>query len=115
MKALNFQGNQYKMIFEKNFGKFCDAIYSSNDVKTILEDVHNHAAVKVPTDTCPYPKGPNEIKSYLLKGFEKLLPPYMPGGEKWQFQLRFIKDGEIMGGYNFYVLIRTQESLINGR
>lgn len=115
MKALNFQGNQYKMFFEKDFGKFCEVVYATDDFKKAFEDFHNHATVKVPKDTCPYPKGQNEIKNFLVKDVDKMLPPYLPGGEKWQFQIRFIKDGEILGGFNSYGIIRTQESLMNGR
>ena len=76
--ALNYQGNQYKQLFEKELGKFCEVIYV-DDFQSIFEDLHEKAKVKVPWKACPYPKGPNEIYDFTFSEIEKLLPPYLPG------------------------------------
>lgn len=109
--GLNLQGNQYKKIMEKDFGKFCDALYV-DAAKEVFEDMHSHFDTSVPWKACPYPKGPNEIHNYLLKDVSDLLPAYVPGGEKWQVQVRFHKDDEVLGGYNFYLMLRSEESLL---
>lgn len=111
--ALNFQGNQYKKIAEKDLGKFCDVLYVDN-LKELYEDMQSHIATSVQWKTCPYPKGPNEVHNYLLKDMSNILPPYVPGSEKWQLQIRFHKDNEVLGGYNVYALLRSEESLLNG-
>lgn len=111
--ALNFQGNQYKMMFEKGLGKFCEALYVDS-MKEAYEDVHTYFSTNVPWKTCPYPKGPNEIHDYATSDLSYLTPPYVPGGEKWQFQVRFLKDDQIFGGYNVYGLLRNEQSLLNG-
>jgi hypothetical protein len=45
--ALNFQGSQYKKMFDKDFGKFCEAVYDEQ-LKTYYNKVQNHFDVKVP-------------------------------------------------------------------
>lgn len=98
---------------EKDLGKCCEALYQ-DAFETTFNDVFEHARVKVPWKTCPYPKGENELKNYLLKNIQDLLPPYLPGGEKWQIQLRLYKGGEVLGGYNIFALLRNEQSLLAG-
>jgi hypothetical protein len=64
--------------------------------------------------TWPYPTGKNEIKNYYVTDYGNLLPPYIPGGEKWRIEVRYIKDGEVVGGYEVYGILRNQNSLMNG-
>ena len=49
-----------------------------------------------------------------MEDTEDFLPPYIPGNEKWEFQLRFSKGEEVLGGYNAYVIIRDEASLLEG-
>lgn len=93
-RILNYLGNQYKMIAEKNLGNFCEAVYSSLKFKPIFIDYQNHCTVNVPWKSCPYPKGRNEVKEFHLSDLDDYLPPYLSGSEKWQIQMRFMKDGE---------------------
>jgi hypothetical protein len=114
LAALNFQGNQYKQMFDKDFGKFCDVLYDDK-VEDKYNNLHKHFEVKVPWKTCPYPKGPNEITNFMIDDFADQLPPYLPGSEKWQIQVRFLLSEEVLGGYNVFAIIRTEKSLMNGR
>lgn len=50
--------------------------------------------------------------NFHLDNVDDLLPPYMPGGEKWKIEVRFFKDNEMLGGYNFFLIIRSEKSLL---
>lgn len=108
----NFQGNQYKQMFEKDLGKFCDLLYQDVSRSTV-ESVFNHLTDKIPWKTCPFPKGQHDIINFLLEG--SLLPPYIPGNEKWKVELQYLLNGETIGGFNIYALLRSTQSLLNGR
>lgn len=114
--ALNFQGNQYKKIFEKELENFCESLYKTGNgsLQENFEDFHKHAQNTVPWNTCPYPKGPNELTNLLLEDKTNLMPQYVPGGEKWQVQVRYFTDDILMGGLNLFALLRSEQSLMNG-
>lgn len=109
--ALNFQGNQYKKIGDKNIKNFCSTVYMDNH-QELFEDYQSHTSNPVPWKTCPYPKGSNEVKNFLLKNSASLLPPYIPGGEKWKIEVRFFRGEAELGGYNIYGLLRSNASLL---
>lgn len=111
VNALNFQGNQYKVMFSKNLGKYCEVLYQEH-LRTKYEEVQNYTKVKFPWKTCPWTKGRNGLNNYRLEDTEKMLPVYIPGNEKWEFQLRFLRDQEVLGGYNAYVIIRDEKSIL---
>lgn len=107
---MNFQGGQYKKLAEKSIDNICKNLYN----ETLLEQFeHFQASQKtpVPWKTCPYPTGPNEIINYYTDA-GSMLPAYIPGGEKWKLEIRFSKDGEVLGGYNIYALVRNEKSLL---
>lgn len=111
LTALNFQGNTYKYWMTKELGGVCSAIYKDM-MKDIFLEYHNHAKVSIPWKTCPYPKGPNELNNLTFAKIEELLPPYIPGNEKWKIEMRFHRDDEELGGYNLYVTVRSEETLL---
>ena len=88
--ALNYQGNQFKQMFEKELGKLCEVLYV-DDFQSVFENLHENSKVKIPWKTCPYPKGPNEIYDYTLAELEKMLPPYVPGSENGNFKFAFFE------------------------
>lgn len=110
--ALNFQGNQYKKMGDKQIDHLCTFVYNET-FREYYEDFMTFVTHPVPWKTCPYPAGPNEIKNYFIKDYE-MMPAYIPGNEKWKVEVRLIKDGEILGGYNGYGILRNQASLMNG-
>lgn len=111
MAALNFQGGSYKKIVEKSFGSFCTNVYNES-IREYFENFQNYQKYQVPWKSCPYPDGPNEINDYVVEDYGKLLPPYIPGSEKWKIEVRFSKENETIGGYNLYGIIRTEKSLL---
>ena len=112
--ALNFQGGQYKQMFEKELGKACEWVYGS-PFEQLFVDAHNCGDVKVPWNTCPYPKGPNTVHNYAIDdSFTSYLPPYMPGGEKWKVQILFLHDDVLLGGFSIYSTLRSEKSLLEG-
>lgn len=115
VQALNFQGNQYKRIFEKDFGTFCTTLYGSETWHKNFDEFHKHSKLEVPWETCPYPTGKNELKDYVLEDETNLLPEYVPGNEKWQIDIGFAKAGDILGGVRLFVILRNQKSLMVGR
>lgn len=111
---LNLQGNQYKRMFEKDLGGYCEAMYK-DAFEDLFNDIHKSIKKKVAWKTCPYPKGEVEIINLGVPPFNQdLLPPYLPGSEKWQGQLRFYQNGIELGGYNVYLIVRTEKTLFNG-
>jgi hypothetical protein len=109
--GLNFQGNQYKKIFDKRLNNFCESLY--HDLyRGYFEDYQAHTVNPVEWNTCPYPAGENEVKNFLIEDNGNILPPYIPGSEKWKAELRFLKNGEVLGGYNIYAIIRSETSLL---
>lgn len=70
--------------------------------------------ISVPWASCPYPAGPNEISNLMVQDFASFLPPYIPGGEKWKVEVRFVKDGVEAGGYNAYGILRSEQSILDG-
>jgi hypothetical protein len=112
--GLNFQGNQYKKIFDKTVYTICDSLYVDIH-KDYFEKYQAHLSNPVAWKTCPYPAGSSEVNNLVADDFGNLLPPYIPGGEKWKFEVRFIRDGVALGGYNLYGIIRTEKSLLEGK
>lgn len=113
LEGQNLQGGQYKKMFEKNYDHFCDIFYAPEH-KVYYEDYQSHVTDPVPWNTCPYPSGPGEVTNYLLDGADNILPPYMPGNEKWKLVVRMLRDGKVLGGYDFYVIFRNMKTLIEG-
>lgn len=109
--GLNQQGGQYKKMGEKALLKFCSSLYQDN-IKTIYEDYQAHTSNPVAWDTCPFPAGSNEVFNYALNNPEDVMPPYVPGGEKWKAEFRFSREGEILGGYNIYGIVRNEKSIL---
>lgn len=108
--GLNFQGGQYKKIFEKSEINFCKTFYQDY-VREYYEDYQAHSTNPTPWNTCPYPAGSNEIVNYAIND-DSLLPPYLPGSEKWKVEMMLKKNGEDFGGYNIYVTLRTEQTLL---
>jgi hypothetical protein len=112
--GLNYQGNQYKKIFDKTFNKVCASLYLEPQ-KEYFENYQAHTSNPVPWKTCPYPAGSNEVKNFFIEDFDNFLPPYIPGNEKWKIEVRFLRDEVALGGYNLYGLIRSEKSLLAGK
>ena len=112
VEAFNFQGGQYKKMVEKQLNQFCTTLYI-DAFKEAHSVFYEASSLQVPFYTCPFPAGENEITNLMIdeKG---MLPPYIPGGEKWRIDVRFLKNAEVLGGYNVYGLIRSDESLLKG-
>lgn len=109
--GLNLQGGQYKQMVEKEFKNFCETLYMEGS-KTFFEHYQSHTTNPVAWKTCPYPAGTNEVKNFYVDDRFLLLPPYIPGSEKWKVGMRFSRDGEILGGYNIFALLRNEASLL---
>lgn len=105
------QGGQYKQMVDKKFTNFCNTLYMEGS-KAFFENYQAHTTNPVPWKTCPYPAGSNEVKNFHVEDSELLLPPYIPGGEKWKIEMRFLRKGEILGGYNIFATLRSAESLL---
>lgn len=88
VEAFNFQGGQYKKIAERKLEKLCKVLYQET-IRKSYEDAKKYAHVKIPFGTCPYPAGRNGFTNLMMYDDGSLLPPYMPGGEKWLFTLKF--------------------------
>ena len=112
VEALNFQGGQYKKMFDKRLDKFCTTLYVDT-FKNSYNRFNDASLVKIPFGTCPYPSGKNEINNLMFDD-DGLLPPYIPGSEKWKAEIRFLKNEEILGGFNIYAIIRSEQSLMKG-
>ena len=111
-KAYNFQSGQYKKLFEKRMDKLCKSLFDEAN-RGPYQKFYEASSHKVPFGTCPYPKLNNTVTDLLINS-NGAIPPYIPGGEKWRIDVRFIKNNEILGGYNLYALLRNEESLMNG-
>lgn len=113
VEAFNFQGGQYKKMADKLLNKFCESAYEER-TKDGYSQFFEASTVKIPFGTCPYPAGKNELNNFMIDE-NGVLPAYVPGGEKWKVDVRFLKGGKILGGYNAYVLVRSEQSLLKGR
>jgi hypothetical protein len=111
--GLNMQGGQYRKIFERSVDEVCKAAYNET-FKPYYDDLQAAQNIQIPWKTCPYPKGEYELRNYYVQDYGSLIPPYMPGGEKWMVTVRYIKDDEIHGGFDFYVILRSEQSLLQG-
>lgn len=109
--ALNFNNGQYKKIAERSFEKLCSFIYNST-FREYFEEFQASQLYPVQWKTCPYPTGSNEIKNYQLGDLGSVFPPYIPGGEKWKIEIRFLKDEEALGGWNVLDFLRSDQSLL---
>lgn len=97
---------------EKTLGELCINLYNET-YREQFEDFQTYQEHPVPWLSCPWPTGDNEIHNYMVKDYGSLLPPYIPGGEKWRIELRISKDNVTLGGYNGYGMLRSEQSLLN--
>ena len=112
IEAFNFQGGQYKKIGSRMMKEFCNSFYVV-PYKNEYAKFSEASSVKVPFGTCPFPTMDNLITNWMISD-NGILPPYLPGGEKWRINVRFSKKDKVLGGYNLYGLIRNQETLMQG-
>lgn len=68
------------MMVEKDLGPFCDTFYLDG--------------------TCPFPGGNYSLSDYPVsqEEYEKLIPPYIPGSEKWRIVMELSINGTARGG-----------------
>ena len=99
-------------MIEKSFANFCEALYMDAS-KSFFEDYQAHTINPVAWKTCPYPAGQNEVKNFYADDRVIVLPPYIPGSEKWKIELRFMREAEVLGGYNIFVSLRTEHTLLD--
>lgn len=109
--AYNFQGGQYKKYGEKTFDTECTTLYNDT-FQEQFEKFQSCQKYPVEWKTCPYPTGPNEIRDYFVDDYTSMLPPYIPGGEKWKLEYKVLKDDELLGGANLYLTLRNEKSLL---
>jgi hypothetical protein len=107
------QGGEYRKIFERRVDELCKTGYNET-FKPYFEDFQAVQTPPVPWKACPYPKGVYEMKNYHIEDYGGLIPPYVPGGEKWQMQVRYILDSEFIGGFNAFLTLRSEKSLLEG-
>lgn len=115
IQAFNLMGGQYKKIFDVKNDDLCKLAWKEPYRKE-FNYFQSTQAHPVPWGVCPYPAGPNFVNKYMVNDdLGDFLPPRMPGGsENWQLKLTFFQksDGKIVGGYNLYVILRTEETLL---
>lgn len=109
---LNLQGGQYKQMMEKSFTNFCRSLYMETS-KTFFENYQAHTIKPVAWKTCPYPAGQNEVKNFHVSDGLFMIPPYLPGSEKWKVELKLTRGEEVLGGYNLYAILRSEHSLLD--
>jgi hypothetical protein len=107
------QGGEYRKIFESTVNEFCKNGYNET-FKPYYDDFQAASTPQVPWKTCPYPEGKYKLKNFRMEDHGSLIPPYLPGSERWQMQVRHLKDDEAYGGFNIYVTLRTEQSLLAG-
>lgn len=111
--VLNFQGGSYKLMVEKYFKDFCESLYQES-YKDFFEDYQAHTDKPVAYKTCPYPVTKQDLRNYFVRDQTNLLPPHIPGNEKWKLFFRFIRNETVLGGYDFYLIFRNGKSLLWG-
>jgi hypothetical protein len=107
------QGGEYRKIFEVQTYEICKNGYNET-LRPYFDDFQAASTPKVAWKTCPYPAGKYDVKNFRFEDYGSLIPPYMPGSERWQMQLRYFRDGKAYGGYNAYATLRTEKSLLAG-
>ena len=106
----NFQGGQYKKMGDRKLDRYCETMYVDN-LKSYFEKFQASTTNPTPWKACPFPPGRNEVKNYLFEE-NGILPPYIPGGEKWKAEVRFFHNDSVLGGYDLYAIIRNDEKLL---
>lgn len=109
-ESFNMAGGQYKKIFGRTIGGFCESAYEPHLEKDIRKYMA-HTNLTIKYGDCPFPVGYFEIKDWTPDGVGDYLPPYLPGNERWKVILWISKDDVQLGGIAFYVIIRNDEKL----
>ena len=112
VEAYNFQGGQYKKMGDKKLDNFCKSLYQEA-VEKPFSQFYEASSFKIPFNTCPFPAGENEVNNLIVDD-NGMLPPYIPGGEKWRLDVRYLKQDKVLGGFNVYAMIRNEQSLLKG-
>jgi hypothetical protein len=107
------QGGEYRKIIDVSTDLICTKGYNET-FRTYFEEFQAAQDIKVPWKSCPYPTGSYKLSNFLIQDYGDVLPPYMPGSERWQFQIRYSKEEVEYGGFNAYITLRTEQSLLNG-
>ena len=113
VEAHNFQSGQYKKMGEKLMDQgLCKALYV-DAFKSEYMKFYDASSVKIPFGTCPYPSVNNTLTNLMFSD-PGLMPPYIPGGEKWRIDLKYFLNDEFLGGYRIFGLVRNERSLLQG-
>jgi hypothetical protein len=105
------------MMVEKDLGPFCDTFYLEAHRK-IYESFYGYFSPNVIFGTCPFPAGNYSMSDYPFseEDFEKLVPPYIPGSEKWRIFLKLSINGTAKGGgvYDFTISHKDRMTVLSG-
>lgn len=113
VEGFNFQGGQYKKMGDKFMDQgICKSLYV-DAFKSEYDKFYAASSVKIPYGTCPFPAVNNTVTNLMFSD-SGLMPPYIPGGEKWRIDLKYFKNRELLGGYNIFGLVRNDQSLLQG-
>jgi hypothetical protein len=110
---MNMQGGNYKKTLEGSMNEICKNGYNET-FRPYFDNLQSAQTPKVAWKTCPYPANKYELKNFRFEDYGSLLPPYLPGSERWQLQIRYAREGEVYGGFNMYVTMRNKQSLLAG-
>jgi hypothetical protein len=76
--AYNMAGGQYKKIFGREVGPFCDSIYEDH-VKKEVQRFYESTNISVKIGDCPVPAQYIDVHDFRMGGLGDYLPPYVPG------------------------------------
>lgn len=110
-EAFNFAGGQYKKIFGRSVGPFCELLYEQHVEKEVRR-WFAHTNISVPYGTCPLPPQFIYTNDWSPKDAGDYIPPYVPGNERWKVTLWLSKNEETISGFTIYGILRDNQKLI---
>jgi hypothetical protein len=109
-EAYNLQGGQYKLMFYRLLGKFCELIWEPH-LKDASLKVLSYTNISVNYGDCPIKPGNYAFLDYAPDDIGEYLPPYIPGNERWKLKIYFEENGQRTGGFDVYAILRNTQSM----
>jgi hypothetical protein len=111
-EAYNLQGGQYKLMFNRLVGKFCDSVYEPH-LKEDTEKFFQRSNISITFGECPISPRAFTFNDFAPEGIGEFLPQYVPGNERWKLRIFLEENGKRTGSFDIYALLRNQQSMFS--
>jgi hypothetical protein len=111
-EAYNLQGGQYKLMFNRELGGFCEIIWQDS-LKEEAENFLKQSNLTFKHGDCPIQPTVFTLNNYSPDNLGDYLPAYVPGNERWKLTVFTEENGKRTTELDFYTILSDEKSIMS--